>query len=76
MKKVAIYTTSTCTYCKMAKDFFKENGVDYQEYNVSTDLDKRKEMIDRTGQMGVPVIDIDGNLIVGFDRNRIAEAIK
>jgi len=71
MKKVAIYSTPTCTYCKMAKDFFAEKGIQYEEFNVAVDLEKRKEMVDRTSQMGVPVIDIDGKLMVGFDRKQL-----
>ena len=55
----------------MAKTFFKTNSMDYVEYNVATDLTRRKEMIDKTGQMGVPVIDIDGEVVVGFDEAKI-----
>lgn len=54
----------------MAKSFFKANSFDYIEHNVATDLNKRKEMIDKTGQMGVPVTEIDGEVIVGFDESR------
>jgi glutaredoxin len=59
----------------MAKSFFKANGVTYVDYNVATDLDKRKEMIDKTGQMGVPVIDIGGEVVVGFDEAKIRSTI-
>lgn len=59
----------------MAKSFFKANGVDYKDYNVATDLEKRKEMIDKTGQMGVPVIDINGTVIVGFDEEKIKSSL-
>jgi glutaredoxin len=55
----------------MAKNFFKANGLAYQDFNVATDLEKRKEMIDKTGQMGVPVIDINGTVVVGFDEAQI-----
>ena len=75
MKKISIYTTPTCTYCQLAKDYFKNNGISYQEFNVATDLEKRKEMIERSGQMGVPVIDIDGKLMVGFEEKTLAAAI-
>jgi glutaredoxin 3 len=71
MKEVTIYTTPTCGYCKMAKEFFAANNVAFTEYNVGTDLEKRKEMIDRSGQMGVPVIFIDSEMTVGFDKNRL-----
>lgn len=75
MKKVSIYSTPTCTYCNLAKDYFKEKGIAYEEYNVASDLDKRKEMVEKSGQMGVPVIDIEGKTIVGFDKGAIAEAL-
>ena len=75
MKKISIYTTPTCTYCQLAKDYFKNNGISYQEFNVATDLEKRKEMIERSGQMGVPVIDIDGKLMVGFEEKTLASAL-
>ena len=75
MKKVAIYSTPSCTYCKMAKDFFAENSISYEEFNVATDLEKRKEMVDKSGQMGVPVIDIDGAITVGFDKGALKSAL-
>ena len=75
MKKVSIYSTPTCVYCNMAKTFFKANNVAYSEYNVATDLEKRKEMIDKTGQMGVPVIDIDGEVVVGFDEDKLRSTL-
>lgn len=75
MKKVTIYSTPTCTYCAMAKDFFKSHNISYTEHNVKDDLVKRKEMIDRSQQMGVPVIDIDGKLMVGFDEAELSRAL-
>ncbi len=72
MPNVTIYSTPTCHFCHMAKEFFKENNVAYTEYNVGSDLEKRKEMIEKSGQMGVPVIIIDNNLSVGFDKPKIA----
>lgn len=71
MKEVTIYTTPTCHFCKEAKAFFKENNIPYKEHDVLSDLDKRKEMMDKSGQMGVPVITIDNDLVIGFDRGRI-----
>lgn len=59
----------------MSKDFFKANNVEYQEFNVATDIAARDEMIKKSGQFGVPVIDIDGNLIIGFDKPRLAELL-
>ena len=75
MKKVAIYTTPACVYCKMAKDFFDKNGVQYEEYNVQDDLKARQEMVERSHQLGVPVVDIDGEIFVGFDRSALAKAL-
>ncbi len=74
-KKVIIYSTPTCTYCKMAKDYFKENNVAYEEYDVAADLEKRKEMVEKSGQMGVPVIDIDGNITVGFEKSHVKQVL-
>ena len=75
MKNVTIYSTPTCHFCHMAKDFFKENNVAYTEYNVGSDLEKRKEMIEKSGQMGVPVIIIGDDLLVGFNEPKIAELL-
>ena len=75
MPQVTIYSTPTCTYCNMAKSFFKVNNVAYTEHNVASDLEKRKEMIDKTGQMGVPVIDLGGQLVIGFDEPKIRTAL-
>jgi len=75
MKKVAIYSTPTCPYCNMTKQFLAENKIEYANYDVSTDAAKAQEMIDKSGQMGVPVIDIDGEIIIGFDRERIAKLL-
>jgi len=74
-KTVKIYSTPTCHYCNIAKDFFKEKGVKYEEFNVSTDLEKRKEMVEISGQMGVPVIDIAGDIVVGFDEAQISKLL-
>lgn len=68
MKNVTIYTTPTCVYCKMTKAFFKEHNVEYSEKNVAGDEAAVAEMVKRSGQMGVPVIDIDGKILVGFDK--------
>lgn len=73
---VKIYSTSTCVYCKMAKEFFQKNNIQFEDYNVSEDAAKREEMISKSQQMGVPVIDIDGQIIVGFDQRKIEELLK
>lgn len=74
-KKVLIYTTPTCPYCKQAKEYFKENKIDYEEADVANDSDKAQEMIDKSGQMGVPVIVIGDEVIVGFDKEKIDKAL-
>ena len=74
-KKVEIYSTPTCTYCSAAKEFFKKNGVTYIEYNVASDQAKRAEMLEKSGQMGVPVIDIDNSIVVGFDEKMLTELL-
>jgi len=70
-KKVEIYTTPTCHYCHMAKDFFKANNVAFTEHDVMTDLSARQAMIDKSGQMGVPVIIVGDELTVGFDEQHL-----
>lgn len=75
MKDVKIFTTPTCTYCKAAKAFFNENGVEYKELDVAVDMDARKEMIDKSGQMGVPVIMVGDEVIVGFDEEKLKSLI-
>lgn len=68
---VAIYSTPTCHFCGMTKEFFKEHNVEYVEHNVAADVEKRKEMIEKSGQMGVPVITIGENVIVGYDEEEL-----
>lgn len=75
MASVKIYTTPTCVYCKMAKDFFSKNNVSYEEYNVAEDAKAREEMVSLSHQLGVPVIKIDSQVIVGFDRNSLVQAL-
>ena len=75
MKNVTIYSTPTCGYCNLAKEFMKAKGVPYTEHNVAADLEKRKEMIELTGQMGVPVLKIDDAIMVGYDEARLAEVL-
>lgn len=75
MKNVTIYSTPTCHYCNLAKEYFKSHNVAYTEHNVASDLEKRKEMVELTSQMGVPVIVIGDKHIVGFDEAEVAEAL-
>jgi len=73
--KVTVYSTPTCPYCVMAKNYLKEKNIPYEDIDVSANPAKAREMIQKSGQRGVPVIDIDGNIIVGFNRTRIDELI-
>lgn len=73
--KVIIYTTPTCPYCEMAKEYFKKNNVAYEEIDVAGNKTAAQEMINKSHQMGVPVIDIDGTIIVGFNRPEIDKAL-
>ena len=80
MKKVIIYSTPACGYCGIAKDFFLENKIEYTEYDVAADEERRNEMVEKTGQMGVPVIMIgeegeESEVITGFDKNRISQLL-
>jgi glutaredoxin-like YruB-family protein len=74
--KVRVYSTSTCPYCKMAKTFLDEKGIAYDDLDVAADAEARNEMLKKSGQMGVPVIDFDGEVIIGFDRERLAGLIQ
>ena len=75
MADVTIYTTPTCVYCKTAKEFFKENKVEYEEKNVAEDEQARDAMVEKSGQLGVPVIDVKGNIVVGFDEKKLSELL-
>lgn len=75
MKNITIYSTPTCHYCILAKDYFKTHNVAYTEHNVASDLEQRKIMVEKSGQLGVPVIDIEGKIMIGFDEAEISEAL-
>lgn len=75
MAKVIIYSTPSCVYCKMAKAYFAQNQVPFIEHDVASDAVAREEMIQKTGQLGVPVIDIDGKIVIGFDQGEIKELL-
>ena len=75
MKNVTIYSTPSCHFCHMAKDFFKEKGITYTEYDVASDPEKRKELIDKSGQLGVPVILIDNDMVIGFNKPKVVELL-
>ena len=73
---ISIYTTPTCSYCTVAKKYFRENGIPFTEYNVAQDMRRADEMVRKSGQMGVPVIDVNGRIIVGFNKPEIENALK
>ncbi|HFC10905.1 MAG TPA: NrdH-redoxin [Candidatus Kaiserbacteria bacterium] len=74
-KTITIYTTPTCHFCHLAKEFFKAHDINFTEHDVASDIEKRKEMVERSGQMGVPVIFIGDDMIIGFDQQRIASLL-
>lgn len=74
-KKVEIYSTPTCHFCHMAKDWLTEKNIPYVDYNVATDLEKRKEMVEITGQLGVPVIKIESDVMIGFNPDHMAKTL-
>ncbi len=74
-KLVTIYSTPSCHFCQMSKEFFKENNVAYTEHDVASDMAQRQEMIDKSGQMGVPVIFVGDEMIIGFDKKRLSSAL-
>ncbi len=69
--EVTIYTASTCSWCEAVKEYLRAREIDFEEVDVSTDMDRAQEIVERSGQYGVPVIEIDGEMVVGFDRPRI-----
>jgi glutaredoxin 3 len=74
-KEVQIYSTPTCHFCQAAKEFFKANDIDFTDYNVAEDSEKRNEMVEKSGQMGVPVILIGGEMTIGFDEGKVKELL-
>ena len=75
MKKVKVYSTPTCPYCIKLKNFLKENNVDFENVDVSSNQEKAQEMINKSGQLGVPVIDIEGEILTGFEEDAIKKAL-
>ena len=75
-KTVTIYSTPVCHFCHAAKDFFAENNIAFTEHDVASDLEKRAEMIDITNQMGVPVIRIGDDVVIGFDEDKLKELLE
>jgi glutaredoxin 3 len=75
MAQIEIYSTPTCHYCKIVKDYLTKNKIQYQELDVSSNLDNRKKMIQLSGQMGVPVTVIDSTIIVGFNKEKLDQLL-
>ncbi len=73
---IVMYTTPSCTYCKKAKDYFREKHIPFTEYNVAQDMRRAEEMMRKSGQMGVPVLDVNGKVIVGFNQPEIEKALR
>ena len=73
---VIVYSTTWCAYCHMAMEYLDKLGVKYEDRDIEKNPAAAKEIVDKSGQMGIPVIDIDGTIIVGFDRSRINAALK
>ena len=76
MEKITVYSTQSCPYCVMVKDYLKEKNVEFEDIDVGSDHDKAREMVEKSGQMGVPVVDIDGKIIIGFNKPKIEETLK
>ena len=75
-KNVKVYSTPTCPYCKGAKQFLKENNIEFEDIDVSSNQAAAQEMIQKSGQMGVPVLEINGQIITGFDKEAISKALE
>lgn len=76
MKDVTIYTTPSCGWCRVAKQFFQHHGVEYSEKDVAADAEARVQMVEKSGQLGVPVIDIGGDVVVGFNQPKLMELLE
>jgi len=76
MKNVIIYSTPSCGWCVRAKEYFKEHEVNYTEKDVAANEVSRAEMLEKSGQMGVPVIDVEGEIVIGFNETRLAELLE
>jgi len=73
---VKVYSTITCPYCVTLKEFLKEHNIEFEDIDVSQDEKARDEMVEKSGQMGVPVVDINGEIVVGFDKEKINQLLK
>ena len=76
VKTISVYSTPTCPYCRQAKDYLKEKGVAFADYNVASDIDARNAMVQKSGQLGVPVIAVGDEIVVGFNRAKLDDLLK
>lgn len=76
MEKVIVYSTQTCPYCVMVKEYLKEKDVKFEDIDVGSDHNKAREMVEKSGQMGVPVTEIDGEIVIGFNKEKIESLLK
>lgn len=74
--KIKVYSTPTCAYCVTLKNYLKESGIDFEDIDVSKDQKQMAEMVKSSGQMGVPVLDVDGEIVIGFDKGKIDKLLK
>ncbi len=72
---VSIYTTKTCSYCRLAKDYFRKQGISFTEYDIEADPRRAEELVHRTGQTAVPVIDVNGRVLIGFNPAEVERAL-
>jgi len=75
-KKIAVYTIQDCPYCEELKDFLRKRGIEFEDTDVEENEDAAEEIIEKTGQEGFPVVDIDGEIIIGFDEEKISAALE
>ncbi len=75
-KKVVVYSTPTCPFCQRVKQFLADNNIEFENIDVAADQTKAQEMTEKSGQMGVPILDIEGEIIVGFDKDKISQALE
>ena len=74
-KKITIYSTPTCIYCRMAKEFLADKNIPFTDCDLTQDVTKREEVIKKTGQMAVPVIEVDGEFMIGFDESQLSKML-
>ena len=74
-KQVTVYSTPTCPYCRQVKDYLTQKGIEFTEHNVASDLEARNSMVQKSGQLGVPVVEVDGQIVIGFNRAKLDEML-